>query len=79
MACGILMSWWLDWAYDIPMVELSITVFMVRQWHGDAISPPGDDCPASCMQAYMCFFIAEIFKFSGGGFVHCDQRCPAQP
>lgn len=26
--CGVLMSWWLDLAYDMPMVELTITVFV---------------------------------------------------
>ena len=34
VACGILMSFWLDWVYDIPMVELSITVFVVRSSSG---------------------------------------------
>ena len=28
------MSLWLDWAYDVPMVELSITLFVVRNGHG---------------------------------------------
>ena len=32
------MSWWLDLAYDMPMVELTITVFVVRTCLGAVCS-----------------------------------------